>query len=314
MTNTRKNIAVEVAASEEADDNKNLKYHYNMAKSNEQLEDILDDLSVIKNNNVVTEQKLSNIENLLAKLATKEEDVPITPVASTSAASIPYDEIKSAVHEEMDSYFNAMSDSTELLSNKTLKRLGAIFIELYAEEIDKFLEKDEKERERKRSVYMQKRKAQGLMTIEQVAEWAPQYSLEIQRTIRYIGMKIIDENESVEKAHAILKIWGDALQTITSPRPSPPPTLKSWWFYRWNRFKQRTDKWRLLQWYLVILGIIACVLFSSLDQNWVMDLDRTNRIFYKKVIIDEKRKKNYQELDSLIHSDSFFKTYWNLNN
>ena len=39
------------------------------------------------------------------------------------------------------------------------------------------------------------------MTIEQVAEWAPQYSLEIQRTIRYIGMKIIDENESVEKAH-----------------------------------------------------------------------------------------------------------------
>ena len=46
------------------------------------------------------------------------------------------------------------------------------------------------------------------MTIEQVAEWAPQYSLEIQRTIRYIGMKIIDENESVEKAHAILKIWG----------------------------------------------------------------------------------------------------------
>ena len=52
----------------------------------------------------------------------------------------------------------------------------------------------------------------------------------------------------------------------------------------------------------------------SLYQNWVMDLDRTNRIFYKKVIIDEKRKKNYQELDSLIHSDSFFKTYWNLNN
>ena len=285
-----------------------------MAKSNEQLEDILDDLSVIKSNNATTEQRLSNIETLLAKLATKEEDVPITPVASTSAASIPYDEIKSAVHEEMDSYFNAMSDSVELLSDKVLKRLGTIFIELYVEEIEKYLEKDEKERECKRNVYLQKRKAQGLMTIEQVVEWAPQYSLEIQRTIRYIGMKIIDENESVEKAHAILKIWGDALQTITSPRPSPPPTLKSWWFYRWNSFKQRTDKWGLLQWYLVILGIIACVLFSSLYQSRVMDLDRTNRTFYKKVIMDEKRKRNYQELDSLIHSDSFFKTYWGLNN
>ena len=115
-----------------------------MAKSNEQLEDILDDLSVIKNNNVATEQRLGNIENLLAKLATKEEDVPITPVAGTSAASIPYDEIKSAVHEEMDSYFNAMSDSAELLSDKTLKRLGTIFIELYVEEIEKYLEKTKK--------------------------------------------------------------------------------------------------------------------------------------------------------------------------
>ena len=283
-----------------------------MAKSNEQLEDILDDLSVIKNNNVATEQRLGNIENLLAKLATKEEVAPITPLASTSAAFIPYDEIKNAVHEEMDSYFNAMSDSAELLSDKTLKRLGTIFIELYVEEIEKYLEKDEKERERKRSVYMQKRKAQGLITIEQVAEWAPQYSLEIQRTIRYIGMKILDENESVEKAHAILKVWGDALQTITSHKASSPPTLKSWWFYRWNRFRQRTDKWGLVQWYLVILGIIACVLFSSLYQSRVMDLDRTNRIFYKKVIMDEKRKKNYHELDSLIHSDSFFKTYWEL--
>ena len=150
------------------------------------------------------------------------------------------------------------------------------------------------------------------MTIEQVAEWAPQYSLEIQRTIRYIGMKIIDGNESVEKAHAILKIWGDALQTITNPKPSPPPTLKSWWLYRWKRFKQRTDKWRLLQWYLVILGIIACVLFSSLYQNRVMDLDRTNRIFDKEVIMDENRKERYHELDSLIHSDSFFRTYWRL--
>ncbi len=43
-----------------------------------------------------------------------------------------------------------------------------------------------------------------------------------------------------------------------------------------------------------------------------MDLDRTNRIFYKKVIMDENRKELYHELDSLIHSDSFFRTYWSL--
>lgn len=138
------------------------------------------------------------------------------------------------------------------------------------------------------------------MTIEQVAEWAPQYSIEIQRTIRYLGIKIIDEEESVEKVHAILKVWGDALQTITSPRPSPPPTLKSWWFYRWNSFKQRTDKWRLLQWYLVILGIIACIFFSSLYQERIMKRDRLNRMFYQYVIKDENLKKEYLKLDSLM--------------
>ena len=52
--------------------------------------------------------------------------------------------------------------------------------------------------------------------------------------------------------------------------------------------------------------------FSSLYQSRVMDLDRTNRIFYKEVIMDEKRKERYLELDSLIHSDSFFRTYWSL--
>ena len=39
-----------------------------------------------------------------------------------------------------------MSDSAELLSDKVLKRIGNIFIELYVEEIEKYLEKDEKKK------------------------------------------------------------------------------------------------------------------------------------------------------------------------
>lgn len=74
---------------------------------------------------------------------------------------------------------------------------------------------------------MQKRKAQGLMTIEQVAEWAPQYSLEIQRTIRYIGMKIIDENESVEK-HMRFWRYGAMLCKLSQ---APDHLLH----LRWNR-------------------------------------------------------------------------------
>lgn len=41
-----------------------------------------------------------------------------------------------------------------------------------------------------------------------------------------------------------------------------------------------------------------------------MNLDRANRLFYKNVIINEKRKKDYQELDSLgfIHDQLDFGT------
>ena len=79
-----------------------------------------------------------------------------------------------------------------------------------------------------------------------------------------------------------------------------------------EKFKVRTDKWGMLQWQLVIIGITACIFFSSMHQKMTMDLDRTNRLFYKNVIINEKRKKDYLELDPLIHSNSFFKTYWTL--
>ena len=88
-----------------------------MAKLNEQLEDILDDLSVIKSNNAATEQRLSNIETLLAKLATKEDVAPIIPVASTSATSIPYDEIKNAVHEEILNFRLICSDNASCKAN-----------------------------------------------------------------------------------------------------------------------------------------------------------------------------------------------------
>lgn len=162
-----------------------------------------------------------------------------------------------------------------------------------------------------------KREAQGIKNVAQVAEWAPEYSPAIQSTIRFIGCNIIHEDLPKEKVHKILKVWGDALQTITNPKPSPPPTLKAWCLYKWKKFLKRTDKWGLFQWQLVIIGTMICVFFSSVHQKMTMDLDRTNRIFYKNVIMNEKRKKDYQELDSLIHSDSFFTTFrslehWNL--
>ena len=48
---------------------------------------------------------------------------------------------------------------------------------------------------------------------------------------------------------------------------------------------------------------------AQLYQESVMDLHRTNCIFYQYVIQNEKRAKDYQQLDSLIHNNEFFKIY-----
>lgn len=53
----------------------------------------------------------------------------------------------------------------------------------------------------------------------------------------------------------------------------------------------------MLQWQFVIIGITACFFFSSMHQKMTMNLDRANRLFYKNVIINEKRK----TIKSLIH-------------
>ena len=298
-------------ASEEVDDSKNFKQSFSiiMAKANEQYEEILDELSILKSKNIASEQRLANIESLLAKLLQKESPPPVTPDMNSSKATIPYSTLMDAVYDGIASYYSDMPDSTGVLSDKNIKNIGYTFMQVYGAELKKQRDKNKEEFNRTQEEYKLKREAQGIKTLGQVAEWASEYSPEVQWAIRFIGWKTIHEDESEENVHKMLKVWGDALQTITSPKP---PTLKAWCLYKWKNFMARTDKWGLLQWQLVIIGTMVCVFSSAIHQKMTMELDRINRVFYKNVIMNEKRKKDYQELDSLIHSDSFFKTYWSL--
>lgn len=260
-----------------------------MAKQNEQYEEILDELSILKSKNITSEEKLANIESLLTKLLQKESPPPATPDVNSPKAIIPYSTLMDAVYDGIASYYSDMPDSTGVLSDKNIKNIGYTFMQVYGAELKKQRDKNKEEVERKNEEYKRKREAQGIRTIEQVAEWASEYSPEVQHAIRFIGWKIIHEDEPKENVHKKLKVWGDALQTITIPNP---PTLKAWCLYKWKKFLKRTDKWGMLQWQFVIIGTMICIFSSFIHQKMTMDFDRTNRIFYKNVIINEKRKKD----------------------
>lgn len=274
-----------------------------MSKQYDQLEDILDELSVIKESVETYNTKLANLEALLSQQASNEKE------SSELKDSMPYiseDYLKEAIRQGMESYFSNKESCNAILSDESIKFIGDLFISMYATELQKRWKQLDAKEEQRRKEYFHKRTIQGINTIDQMAEWASEYSPEIQRTIRFIGLKILDKDEPVETTHTILKIWGDVLQTITSPKPAPSPTLKAWWLYKWHRFKASTDKWGMLQWYLIILGLSACILFSALYQERVMKRDRLNRIFYQSVIKDDSVKKNYQKLDSVLSCNQSF--------
>ena len=253
-------------------------------------------LSVIKESVEVYNTKLAHIETLLSQQPSNEniESKDSTPYISE-------DHLEEAIRQGIKSYFDNGELCSSILSDERIKLLGDRFIGMYAAELKKRWKQLDDKEDKNRKEYFHKRTIQGINTIAQMKEWASEYPPEIQRTIRFIGLKILDKDEPVETTHTILKIWGNALQAITNPKPPPPPTLKTWWLYKWQRFKASTDKWGMLQWYLIILGLSACVLFSCLYQERVMKRDRLNRVFYQYVIKDEKAKKNYLELNSLMN-------------
>jgi len=105
-----------------------------------------------------------------------------------------------------------------------------------------------------------------------------------------------------------VRTWGDALMQITN-RATPAPTLKDWLLYKWQQTKAYLHNRQALAYTLLYIGGLATVVCLSLYQSAVMDLDRTNRIFYHNVIRNKDGADDYHQLDSLIHSSSFFKTY-----
>ena len=76
------------------------------------------------------------------------------------------------------------------------------------------------------------------------------------------------------------------VSAIANPKPSLLLTFEAWWLYKWQRFKASTDKWGMLQWYLIILGLSACILFSFMYQERAMKREKFNRMFYQFVIMD----------------------------
>lgn len=279
-----------------------------MAKKNEVIEDILDNVDDHEKRIRVVEDGISQILELLQKKGGQSPPQHnIQPFQAN--VKVEYKELKDAVYDGMANYYKAQPDHTGILTEDNLRRIHNIYWGIYNRATQEHWDKVDKDQKEADELLEQQRTAQGLHTVEQISAWASDYPIEIQRVIRYIGLHVIPEQESVESVHRIMRVWGDALMQITNRAEPAPPTLKAWMSHRWKLFKFRNRKRRGFFYVMMLLLGMTTIVCLSEYQKAVMDLDRTNRIFYRYVIQNEQRSKDYHELDSLIHSNSFFKTY-----
>ena len=209
MTNTRRKSAIRVLAIYVVDTNY---YQMNtfMAK-NELLENILDDLSVINEKDEARDQRLDRMESALDELVKVVGS--IQPTTSTTQAestnSISYNALKEAVYKVIAEYHDAKPEHTDIFTEDNIRKLHSVIKQGRWRVAQKNIgRKQDEEAKKERDLLASKRTAQGIQTTSMVAEWAPEYSPEIQRTIRFIGLKTLDEDEPAESVHALLKVWG----------------------------------------------------------------------------------------------------------
>ena len=262
------------------------------------MDKFLDDLSLIKTET----DKISGLESKVNTLNGKVDAIPTTPPEAPEVI-IPSDTLKADVKAGMSDYFDDLPSTSGLLSDNNIKRLGGAFMSVHSEEIQRVADERNQKEAKRREERAKNLDIQGVRTVEQVAEWAPEFSPVTQRLMRFFGANIFDEDESAETVHRILKVFGEVLEPVVTPKP---PTLKPWLRYKWKQFKKCASKWENVLCCIFFFSLIAGLLSFSLYLHRVIELDRKNRIFYHKVMQDERLKREYNTMDSVVHADPFY--------
>lgn len=107
-----------------------------MAK-NELLEEILDDLSVIKGKDEARDKQLADIQKMLNELLDKFAQVSQNEQSDNALPcnGLTYGTLKDAVYDGMADYYKDQPDSTGILTENNLMTIHDIFWDLYQKRI-----------------------------------------------------------------------------------------------------------------------------------------------------------------------------------
>ena len=190
-----------------------------------------------------------------------------------------------------------------LLFDKDLEDIGVKFKEKYGEFtkdlVERGKENDKAERKRLDVVF----DAHEIRTMEQMEGWASEYSEPVRRWMRWLGKNIFDDDEPKETVQEALRVIGDCMMASgfrPKAEPESEPTFRAVLLYKWRKVKPWLAKRKMWCYYLIFIMGLAALLCLGIYHNRVMQMDKTNRIFYKTVIQTRRDAEIWQDIDSIV--------------
>ena len=130
-----------------------------------------------------------------------------------------------------------------------------------------------------------------------------EYPVPVRRWMRWIGKHLFDDDEPKEKVHDALRVFGDCMMAAGfKPKTDPisEPTFRAVLLYKWRKVKPWLVKRMLWCYYTFFLMGIATLMCFGIYHNRVMQMDKTNRIFYQTVIQTRRDAEIWQDIDSIV--------------
>lgn len=119
---------------------------------NELLEEILDELSVIKGKDEARDKQLAYILSTLKELLDKFAQIPQNGKNDNAPLGndLAYGTLKDAVYDGMADYYKNQPDSKGILTENNLMTIHDIFCDLYQKEFAKFRQEEKEKIQKKR--------------------------------------------------------------------------------------------------------------------------------------------------------------------
>lgn len=269
-------------------------------KLNEEQQELLEDLadSVEKTNTRVAslEQKVDSLISLLKNgNAGKKED-------SDDILDIKKQLVKTAFSE----YFNERDEFlSHVMMNLTDDNIKSLVDGIHggiADRLIKYQDAKQKEIDETNKKNAELRKQQGIGSLEQVAEWAPEYPEAVRAILYFMATRIFTPNAKPELVHEVSKILGDTLMVNYHEQFSWRGMVG---YYR-KKVERFLSNWKLLTLSICLNAAIIFIGTIAVYHSKVVNVDMRNQIidyYWKK---DYYRNKEIQMIDSILKQEGHY--------